>query len=274
MIPCLASAIAWLPAEALEVAVLLRAEGAAGIEAAPGLFDRPLTEVTPRQVREVRTFWEGEGLPVRAMQALLFGRPELRLFGTEEERAALADYLRIVFRVAGGLGAGPLVFGSPKTRARGEMEPAAAFETAGRFFRQVAKDADAAGCVLCIEANAPDYGCDFVTTHEETSRLVKAVATPGFGLQVDTGVMRMNGESPADLAAILRAADVRPAHVHVSEPFLAPVEAATPFHRELAALLENLGYAGAVSVEMKRPESLPSLRSAVTSARATYGEPQ
>lgn len=272
MIPRLASAIAWLPAEAREVAALLRTEEAAGIEAAPGLFDRPLAEVTARQVQEVRAFWEGEGLPVRAMQALFFGRPELRLFGTDEERAALADFLRIVFRVAGGLGAGPLVFGSPKTRARGAMDPAAAFEVAERFFRQIAKDADAAGCVLCIEANAPGYGCDFVTTHQEAARLVQAVASPGFGLQVDTGVMRMNGESPSTLAAILNAADVRPSHVHVSEPFLAPVDAATPFHRELAGVLPDNGYAGAVSVEMKRPDALSSLRSAVATMRATYGE--
>ena len=274
MIPCLASAIAWLPDEAGAAASLLRAEGATGIEAAPGLFDRPLAEATPRQAREVRAFWEGEGLPVRAMQALLFGRPELRLFGTEAERAALADYLRLVIRVAGELGAGPLVFGSPKNRARGEMDFAAAFDVAERFFRQIAKDADAAGCVLCIEANAPGYGCDFITTHEEAARLVKAVATPGFGLQIDTGVMRMNEESPAALAALLNDADIRPSHVHISEPYLAPVDAATQFHRELAAMLQYRGYPGSVSVEMKRPAALSLLRSAVAATRATYGEPR
>lgn len=270
----LASAIAWLPTEAEKVVSLLRAERAVGIEAAPGIFNRPLSEVNLHQVSEVRLFWEGEGLPILAMQALLFGRPELRLFGTDEERQALAEHLRLVFRVASGLGARHLIFGSPRNRIRGNMEPAVAFDVAERFFRKIAKDAEAAGCVLCIEANATEYGCDFVTTHEEAATLVKAVASPGFGLQLDTGVMRMNEESPLGLASVLCGKNVLPAHVHISEPFLAPVDAATPFHRELHAVLNDMGYAGAVSVEMKRPSSVSLLGNAVATTQATYGEPR
>lgn len=272
MNPILASAIAWLPTETSKVSSLLRTKGAVGIEAAPRLFSCPLSEVNLHQVSDIRSFWEGEGLPILAMQALLFGRPELRLFGTDEERQALAEYLRLVFRLASGLGARHLVFGSPKNRIRGDMEPALAFDVAERFFRKIAKDAEAVGCVLCIEANATGYGCDFVTTHEEAATLVKAVASPGFGLQIDTGVMQMNAESPSELASILCAKEILPSHVHISEPFLAPVDATTPFHHELYAVLKDMRYTGAVSVEMKRPSTVSSLSNAVVTAWATYGE--
>ena len=53
------------------------------------------------------------GVSVVALQALLFGRPDLVLFESPERRSATLDYLEGVLRLASWLGAGPLVFGSP-----------------------------------------------------------------------------------------------------------------------------------------------------------------
>lgn len=72
---CLFSSIAWLPGQNSDVAYRLRKQGINGIEAAPGLFDRPLADLTHQEINSVRMFWEQEGLPIRAMQALLFGKP-------------------------------------------------------------------------------------------------------------------------------------------------------------------------------------------------------
>ena len=269
---CVFSSIAWNPAQAAEIARVLREHGHTGIEGAPNLFDRPFAELETRHIATVRAFWERESLPVRAMQALLFGKPELRLFGSNEERAALADSLRVVFRVAGQLGAGPLVFGSPHNRRRGGMPADVAFDTAVTFFRTLAPFAATEGCTLCMEANAADYGCDFITTHAEAAELVAAVNAEGFGLQVDTGVMQMNGEAPAELLASLQRTGLMPRHVHASQPFLAPVDGNT-FHADMAAALAGAGYTGLVSVEMKNPASLPVLIETARCIQALYGVP-
>ena len=270
---CIFSSIAWKREQAEEAAIFLRNANAAGVEASPGLFDLPLSELNAEMIRNVRSFWEARGLPLMAMQALLFGKPSLRLFGSQMERAAMADYLRLVFRIAGRLGAGPLVFGSPKNRLRGTMGEEAAFESAASFFYKVAPYAADEGCVLCIEPNASDYGCDFIINHGEAARLVQSVNSSGFGLQVDTGVMRMNEEDPVQLGSLLREMSLLPTHVHISEPYLAPVNASTVFHKTWNAELKRMNYAGVVSVEMRAPVDFPNCAiAALSTVSRTYGD--
>lgn len=259
----------------MAVAALLREHGAEAVEASPGLFDVPLPALTPERIAAERAFWEDRELPLTAMQALLFGRPDLRLFGTAEQRRELAAYLRSVFRVASGLGVAALVFGSPKNRLRGALSEDEAFSDAVMFFREVADDAAAVGCVLCIEANAEDYGCDWITTHAQAAALVRAVDHPGFGLQLDAGVMQMNGETPEEMEHVLLSAGVLPAHVHLSRPFLQPLTMLDErFHTALCSMLRRIGYRGTVSIEMKAPDGpdpLSVLGQALDTALAVYG---
>jgi len=270
-VKALFSSIAWAPEQAVQVASVLRKAGIKGIEAAPGLFDRPLSEVDVIQCKAVRTFWEQEQLPIRAMQALLFGMPHLRLFGSSAEREELANYLLHVIRVAGALGAVPLVFGSPRNRARNGLAEDEAFSLAVDFFAKLAPHAAEGGCVLCIEANTPAYHCDFITTHAEAARLVAAVNSAGFGVHLDTGVMQMNGESPAQVLDVLNTYHLAPQHIHISQPFLDVVHADTSFHVQLHTLLKVYGYAGAVSVEMKKPDHFSAIATAAQTVAHTYG---
>src|SRR5205807_620179 len=72
------SNIAWPLPEEAALAGRLRGFGATAVEVAPTCcWPQPL-QATPAQLREYRAFWEGHGLPVVALQALLFGRPELQ----------------------------------------------------------------------------------------------------------------------------------------------------------------------------------------------------
>ncbi|MCB8571917.1 sugar phosphate isomerase/epimerase family protein [Bilophila wadsworthia] len=268
---CLFSSIAWLPGQNSDVAYRLRKQGINGIEAAPGLFDRPLADLTHQEINSVRMFWEQEGLPIRAMQALLFGKPELHLFGKHAERSALFEYLSLVFRVAGQLGGGPLVFGAPKNRMRNGLAEPKAFAIAVDFFTRLAPRATAEGCTLCIEANATAYGCDFITTHAAAIEFVAAVNTKGVGLQVDTGVMQMNQETPESLFAMLRQSGITPQHVHASQPFLVPVYGDMLFHKCMANGLSEIGYQGFVSVEMKKANGMADITAAAKAIHQTYG---
>ena len=162
------SNIAWNADEDDAIGLLLQSEGVAGVEIAPTKWrERPL-DATSREIADYRRAWEERGLRIVSMQSLLFGRPDLQLFG--DTRSALTDFLIRTIELGANLGAHALVFGSPRNRVRGELSPVDAMSTAVDFFRPLGEHAAAHGVTLCIEASPPDYGCDFVTTTAEADR--------------------------------------------------------------------------------------------------------
>jgi sugar phosphate isomerase/epimerase len=241
------SNIAWLPGENAAALEALRQAGVEALEAAPTLlFSDPLA-VSEAQALARRRELEQAGVRVVAFQALLFGRPELQVFDPATH-PALLDVLARLSALAGALGAGPLVFGSPKNRLRKDLPFAEALARAADLFRRAAETAAAHGAALCIEPNASDYGCDFVTDTAEALALTAAVDHPGFGLHLDAGVLTMNQE---DAAAALATAVPGLRHFHASEPFLARLGDGTTDHRGLGRLLRDLDYQGFVSIEMR-----------------------
>jgi len=241
------SAIAWEPSEDDAAASILREHGFTGVELAPTkIFPRPHC-AADAEIAACQEAWSRRGLRIVAMQALLFGRPELTVFG--EARKQTLEYLCGVARLGGRLGAGALVFGSPRNRARGSMPAAEAWRAAVEFFRALGSAAAKAGTCVCIEPNPPRYGADFITTSEEALRLVEEVASPGFGLHLDAACALLAGE---DFPASLRKSAHVLRHVHLSEPDLAPVRAGGTLDLPaIAAALRDIGYSGWVSVEMK-----------------------
>jgi sugar phosphate isomerase/epimerase len=256
------SNIAW-PAGADEEAVpLLLAHGVAGVELAPTkLWHRPL-EAGAADVARCRDWWERRGLPVVALQALLYGRPDLMLFGTPAAREAAAEYLEGVVRLAAGLGARALVFGSPGNRRRGDLDPAAATAIAVPFFRRVADVAAGLGVWLCVEPNPPAYDCDWVTTAAEAVALVDAVGQEGFGLHLDTAAMHLAGDDPD----CVRAAGGRLRHFHVSAPHLHGVPGDGVPYAAFARALHDQRYPGWVSIEMAEAKLCPGWREGLTRA--------
>ena len=135
------SNIAWAPHEDEAIAAVLRREGVAGVELAPTKWREQPLEARVEEIAEYRRTWEDRGLRIVSLQSLLFGRPELQLFGSAAIRAALADYLRRVIDFGAELGAHALVFGSPKNRLRGSLSIGEANDIAIPFFRQLGEHA-------------------------------------------------------------------------------------------------------------------------------------
>jgi hydroxypyruvate isomerase len=254
------SQIAWQPGEDGEAHALLSGMGIGVLEAAPTRhFPYGLDVVTEEELIGLRRGAEGAGMRFGAMQALLFskareeGQPtrtgHLAVFGAEEVRRELVDYLKRVIDAAAVLGAGPLVFGSPGNRRRGGLDEETAREMAVPLFREVGEYAAGRGCVVALEANPVDYGCDWLTGIEAVAEFVGVVDSPGVRVHWDCGCVRLNGEDAVGL--LERLAPVL-AHYHVSVPFLKePGEDGFP-HRECAAVLRAAGYGGLVSLEMGR----------------------
>ncbi|HEY9225782.1 MAG TPA: TIM barrel protein [Gemmatimonadaceae bacterium] len=261
------SNIAWETSEDEQVADVLRRESVGGIEIAPTKWrERPL-EASASAIAEYRKTWADRGLRIVSMQALLFGRPDLQLFGPS--RASMRDYLRGIIELGARLGAHALVFGSPKNRARGSLSLAEATAIAVDFFREIGEHAAVHDVAFCLEANPPEYGCDFITDTAEAVALCAAIDHPGIAVNGDLGGMTMSNERVRETIA---SAAAMLGHFHASEPQLAELGASAN-HAEAAAGLAAVGYGRWVSVEMRAAGSnVERVERAIRLAKRAYGE--
>lgn len=264
------SNIAWPKELDAEVAGMLRQCGVTGIEVAPTKVWSALAGVTREQIDDYRKSWLDRGFEIIAAQSLLFGRPELSLFGTGDALDHTLDYLLTVMKVCARLGAKALVFGSPKNRLRGELPEDEALDIAAGAFGELAYYAAELGTCLVLEANPPEYGADFVTHAVTAIELVTEVNHPGFRLHLDTACMTLAGDPIGETFEIgfplLR-------HFHVSEPNLAlPGTSGRVDHAAFAAELDTRGYDHWVSLEMRQPEpfTLDGLAEAVRRVKQDY----
>jgi D-psicose/D-tagatose/L-ribulose 3-epimerase len=249
-----ASNIAWGPSDDDAVSAVLRQHGFSGVEIAPSKRWEAPAEAPPREVAEYRAAWEHRGLQIVAMQALLYGRPDLQLFGSLSVRRGLRDYLAALVDLASGLGAGALVFGSPKNRRRGSLPFHEATAIAVEFFREVGAVAASRGCIICIEPNPPEYDCDFINTTAEAVTLCEQIGHHGVRVNGDAGAMAINGEDP--LATVTNAVKWF-GHFHASEPSLVEVGGGN-IQEECAIALSRQHYGGWISIEMRiSPDSQP-----------------
>jgi sugar phosphate isomerase/epimerase len=139
------------------------------------------------------------------------------------------------------------------------------------FFRSLAGDAMKYGVTFCIEPNPAEYGCDWVTTSSEGARLVEAVATAGFGLNLDAGGMTLAGEEAA--TAIESCAQIL-GHFHISNPNLAPVGTADDDERHgtFGRALKDADFSGWTSIEMlPSPNTLEAIDTALRRSAQQYG---
>ena len=255
------SNIAW-PVEVDQQALaLLRNAEIAAVEVAPTRIWPDWVGASATSAAAIARDFTRLGFRVSSLQAILFGKPECKLFGSDDDRQALFDHLALCADLAVGLGAASMVFGAPRNRElRGKSE-ADAFQIAREFFGAVGSYFDARGLCLCLEPNPPQYGCEFVTDSAQAARLVHAVDSGGFRLHLDTGCMSLAGE---DAVQVIRAHTEILRHFHVSEPFLGRFDHPTVAHRQVRKALEDVGYSNWVTLEMRATDQpLASLGNAV-----------
>jgi D-psicose/D-tagatose/L-ribulose 3-epimerase len=245
--------------------------GFGALEVAPTrLWYDPLAQDAD-EVAAVRAGIEATGLRIVALQSLLFQRPELQLFGTAEAREGLHDHLVGMTRLASGLGATRLVFGSPGNRRRGDLPVEQADEIAVEVFSRLGAAAADLGVCFCIEANPVDYKCDYLTDAGASTAFVRAVDSPGVRLHLDTACMTLAGDDAAE--RIRDGADVL-AHVHLSAPQLGAVGPDGPVEHDVVAdALRAASYEGHVSVEMlpRTDDVTEAVRRTADFVRKTYG---
>jgi D-psicose/D-tagatose/L-ribulose 3-epimerase len=242
------SNLAWPADDDAHILPRLPEHGFRFLEVAPTrLWPDPLAQSTD-EVAAARGVVEATGLRIVALQSLLFQRPELQLFGDAESRQGLFDHLLGMARLAAGLGATRLVFGSPGNRRRGGLPVEQADEIAVELLARLGARAADLGVCFCIEANPTVYSCDYLTDAVASTAFVRAVDSPGVRLHLDTACMALAGDDAPE--RVSAGADVL-AHVHASAPQLGAVGPEGPVNHEvIAAALRAVDYDGHVSVEM------------------------
>jgi len=263
------SNIAWDRSEDDRVAEALRREGVTGIEIAPTKWrDDPL-RAPAADIEGLRREWNDQGLRIVSLQALLFGRPDLQLFGSDASRAAMFGHLERTVDFAAAVGAHALVFGSPGNRKRGSMSLANATSVAVDFLQKLGAYAHDRGTTVSLEANPVEYGCDFVTTTADAVALCNAVGHPGIGVNGDLGGIMLAGEDPV---SALESAASRLVHVHASEPALAELSVRDE-HIAAGRALSKMRYDGWVSIEMRAVgggQNVSAVERAVKAAKTAY----
>jgi D-psicose/D-tagatose/L-ribulose 3-epimerase len=241
------SNIAWDRAEDRAVAELLGRHGIDAVDVAPGKYFPDPAAASAADVARVRAWWADRGFAITGMQSLLFGTTGLNLFGPAEVQRAMLAHLGHVCRIASGLGAPRLVFGSPKNRDRGGLSEEDAAAAAVDFFRRLGDVALAHGVAICLEPNPARYGCNFMTGSAEAAEIVERTAHPAIRMQLDAGTIAVNGEDPE--AVLARGAPLI-GHVHASEPGLAPLGEGGADHAALARALRGVLPDSVVCIEM------------------------
>lgn len=263
------SNIAWNEEEEATVLSCLVATGFRGIEIAPTKCWPDWRGVTRASMAELRAKTAGAGFEIPSLQAILFGKPALKLFGADDEMPALYAHIEAVAGIAEALGAKTLVFGAPLNRDPGTLAPEAAIEIATTRLREAGSICAGHGVWLGIEANPSAYQCRFITRWAEAAHLVRRCDSAGVRLHLDAACTFLEGDSLSE--AVAETQDIL-AHVHISEPHLGRFETPQVDHKAFAAALRRANYQGWCSVEMRRTsDPAVAIRAAADMAAALYG---
>ncbi|MBZ5757379.1 sugar phosphate isomerase/epimerase [Pseudomonas sp. S5(2021)] len=250
------SNIAWDRQDDLAVAGMLRSFSIDAIDVAPGKYFPMPDQASDADISAVRDWWSSQGIEIIGMQSLLFGTTGMNLFGPRDVQDRMLQHLSHICRIGAGLGAGCLVFGSPKNRDRGRLTDEQALAMAVPFFQKLAQTAEGNGVVICLEPNPTNYGANFMTNSDETALVVEEVGHTHLRMQLDTGALTINSESAEELlkrhAALI-------GHIHASEPGLLPLGDGITDHSAMAAAIYRHLPTHPVTVEML-PGDKPTLQ--------------
>lgn len=264
------SNIAWTANEEPAVAAELQRLGIHHVEIAPTKTWEDPTNVTDQQIQEYKDFWAKHDIEIVAFQSMLFGRLDLTLFDDEATRQKTSDFLNKFIELAGRIGAEVLVFGSPKNRQVKTISQDEAWNVAKQFFGHLGGVAIANQTNFCIEPNAKDYECNFVTTAAEGLKLVEEVDNLGFELHLDAAIMSMEGDDPQ---SSIENAREHLRHFHISAPMLMPIEEERVNHQAMADALRSIDYQHYTSIEMRPGDegtNVERVRDAVKIAQKYY----
>ncbi|MHA1733601.1 MAG: sugar phosphate isomerase/epimerase family protein [Promethearchaeota archaeon] len=224
--------------------------GYEGVELAPFTFAKDIRELPGPAPREIGATAERFGLEVPALHWLLSSPPGMSVTSPDARvQAETRSFFRELINFAEGVGAGTLVFGSPRQRSvdlAAGWDFGESWKRAVSFFQEMGDLAAERGIVIALEPLDPAL-TNFLTNSDEALRFVGEVGSPAVRVHLDAKAMSTES---SDVAGVIRKVGKgNLAHFHANDPNgLGPGMGELDFH-PIAAALREIGYDGWVSVE-------------------------
>lgn len=245
------SNIAWSENDDPEMYDFIKSNNYNGIEIAP---TRIIENDPYNNLDEIQKFSrflsDKYQLEISSMQSICFGRQE-RIFGTEDERNILLNYLKKSIDFASVIKCKNLVFGSPKNRIIGNNQEKIGYT----FFEELGNYAQLNNTVFALEPNPIIYGTNFINTSQEAFNYIKEINIEGLRVNFDLGTFIQNQETLDSFEQNLPWIN----HIHISEPYLEVIKE-RKIHQDLINILINNKYDKYISIEMKNSDSLESVK--------------
>lgn len=246
------SNVSWYDGSISEFVQVLTESGCQGMELALSKIWSEPTQSTLKERRHLKNQIADSGLKLCALQALLFKRPDLLLFGEEKKRVQLAEYLINMMDVCYYLEGEVMVFGSPANRKISKESIDTSHTIAVQFFSKLAEEAEERGIYFSIEPLGISE-TNYINSVSDAYNLMEELGFPeGLGLHIDTkGVVEVDELHRPYMKKMFSIAK----HVHISEPGLRPVGSGDFDHTGISRIIRNSGYSKYISIEMRRTES-------------------
>jgi len=221
-----------------------------GLEVAPFTLDENPHQLSASARAELRRFAADYGIEITGLHWLLVTPKGLSINAKDSlVRQRTVDVMLGLVDLCADLGGKVLVHGSPAQRSvSSDDSPSDAWLRARDCFAAVARPAEAANVLYCIEPLSPG-DTNFINTVGEAVRMVEAIGSPAVRTMIDSCAAGQAETAPvAELINIwLPTGNV--CHIHVNDPNRrGPGQGSVEFTPVFGALVRH-GYAGVVSVE-------------------------
>lgn len=223
------------------------------VELAPFTLAPTIDALPVERRREIARLVRDHGLAVAGLHWLLVGPAGLHVNDLHVNspdpavRARTVAYLEELIRACADLGGEVLVLGSPRQRwVLPEVGYPVATALALETFAACAREAERRGVIFCLEPLPPPEA-NFLTTVREAIGLVREIDSPSLRMILDVKSMASEDRPMPEL---IREAAPYLAHFHANDANRrGPGFGAVDF-RPILAALDEIGYAGYVSVEV------------------------
>lgn len=258
------SNIAWDSTHDNEVYSLMNKYGYRGLEIAPTRIVNTNEPYTVENTDKALKSLSKTGFEISSAQSILYGKSE-KLFGSDEERDNLLEYLYKAINYAATVNCSNLVFGSPKNRIINDISKE--YGIAVEFFNKASMYAAEKNITIAIEANPVIYGTNFINDTFSAYKLIKDINNPYVKINYDIGTVIENNENIDDIEKYFDEIN----HIHISEPYLELIKK-RDLHRRLFHILKLNDYKKYLSIEMKKQDNIKDIDNTLLYVSELYYE--
>ena len=219
-----------------------------GVEIAPFTLANSVTDISPSARRKIREAADGNQIEIAGIHWVLVKPEGLYINHVDSAiRERTADYFRELVDFCADVGGKVMVVGSPKQRnVMPDVSPDQAWDWAAATFRSAVAQAAKRDVTICFEPLAP-VETNFINTAAEAIRFTEQFNSPNFKIILDVKAMCSEAKP---IPQIIRESWPHFAYFHANDKNLKGPGFGDVDFKPIAAALNEVGYAGYVSVEV------------------------